>query len=73
MHSSRMRTVRCSSHLLGEGVSARGVVCPGEVCLPDKWVVDHLARYSVNIQYSVNIELNFVTCEKGLTKSIGDW
>ena len=41
MHSSRMRTVRCSSRLLGEGVSAQGVyvwsggVCPGgRGCLP---------------------------------------
>ena len=30
MHSSRMRTVRCSNHLVGGG----GVVCPGGVCLP---------------------------------------
>ena len=28
MHSSRMRTVRCSGHLLRGGVSAWGVVCP---------------------------------------------
>ena len=34
MHSSRMRTVRCISRLLG-AVSARGGVCPGGVgCLP---------------------------------------
>ena len=33
MHSSRMRTVRCSSHP-GEGVSEQGgYVCPGGVCL----------------------------------------
>ena len=45
MHSSRMRTVRCSDRLLGEGVcwgdvclegvSARGDVCPAGGCLPD--------------------------------------
>ena len=29
MHSSRMRTVRCSSRLLGRGVSAQGGVCLG--------------------------------------------
>ena len=29
MHSSRMRTVRSSSHLLGGGVAARGGVCLG--------------------------------------------
>ena len=38
MHSSRMRTVRCSSRLLGGGVSAwlvsaQGGVCLGGVCL----------------------------------------
>ena len=46
MHSSRMRTVHCSSHVPGRGVSAQGVclsrgvcvclprgdVCPGGVC-----------------------------------------
>ena len=32
MYSSRMRTVRCSSRLLGGGVSAQGDVCPGGVC-----------------------------------------
>ena len=33
MHSSRMRTVRCSGRLGGDlprGVSSRGCVCPGE-------------------------------------------
>ena len=42
MHSSRMRTVRCSSRLPRGGVSARGVclrgVCPGE-CLLGEGVV----------------------------------
>ena len=33
MHSSRIHTVRCSSRLLGGGVSARGGVCLGG-CLP---------------------------------------
>ena len=33
MHSSRMRTVRSSTRLLGGGVSARGGVCLGGVCL----------------------------------------
>ena len=36
MHSSRLRTVRSSSHLLGEGGRGGGVcpgsVCPGSVC-----------------------------------------
>ena len=38
MHSSRMRTVRCSSRLLGGGgLSACHGVCPGgcRVCLPE--------------------------------------
>ena len=43
MHSSRMRTVHCSNHLLGGGGICPGVggglsgelcVCPGEGCLP---------------------------------------
>ena len=46
MHSSRMRTIRCSGHLGGclsgvvcpgrclpRGVSEQGGVCPGGVCL----------------------------------------
>ena len=52
MHSSRMRTVRCSGRLMGGGVFAQGVcvcplgdVCPGGVCpgggecLPRRWRV----------------------------------
>ena len=36
MHSSRMRTARCSRHLLeGEGSAQGGGVCPGGVCLPE--------------------------------------
>ena len=33
MHSSRKRTVRCSSRLLGGGDVCPGGVCPGGVCL----------------------------------------
>ena len=34
MHSSRIRTVRCSSHLGRRGGLPRGSVCLGGVCLP---------------------------------------
>ena len=63
MHSSRMRTVRCSSRLLGGGVSDQGVsdwgvsaqraVCPGGVCreglLPDIPPVNRIADACENI------------------------
>ena len=34
MHSSRMRTARCSSHLLEGCLPRQGGVCPGRECLP---------------------------------------
>ena len=50
MHSSRMRTVRCSGHLLGEGG-----VCPWDVsargCLPDPPNADRMTDACENITF----------------------
>ena len=53
MHSSRMRTVRCSSRLLGRGgvlprgVSARHRVCPG-VYTSRPWTDRHLWKHNLS-------------------------
>ena len=65
MHSSRMRTVRCSSRLLGVGVSARGR------CLPDTTPpppVDRMTDYVADGQNEIK---NFFTPRPSWADSAG--